>query len=121
MLQVLLCLQYPNAKDMQINMTGFLNAKNAQHFMAELWDLLTSAQDNISGIPARFLEQKKEEIKKRQVFRCRHVLIIPRPIWKPKVVNLGLSGTSASVSSAATGKRLSESIKHRNLKLKLSS
>lgn len=35
--------------------------------MQELWDLLISAQDNVSGIPTKFLEQKKEEIKKRQV------------------------------------------------------
>ena len=59
--------QNPNPKTMQINLTGFLNAKNAMRFMSELWDLLTSAQDNIAGIPAAFLEQKKEEIKKRQV------------------------------------------------------
>ena len=35
--------------------------------MSELWDLLCSAQENIGGIPAKFVEQKKEEIKKRQV------------------------------------------------------
>ena len=52
---------------MQINLTGFLNAKNARIFMHELWELLLSAMDNIGGIPAKFLEQKKEEIKKRQV------------------------------------------------------
>ena len=52
---------------MQINLTGFLNPKNARIFMGELWELLCSAQDNIGGIPAKFVEQKKEEIKKRQV------------------------------------------------------
>ncbi|XP_072036561.1 serine/arginine repetitive matrix protein 1-like [Amphiura filiformis] len=56
----------PDPKTMQINLTGFLNAKNAFSFMHQLWDLLTSAQENIAGIPAAFLEQKKEEIKKRQ-------------------------------------------------------
>lgn len=35
--------------------------------MGELWELLCSAQENIGGIPAKFVEQKKEEIKKRQV------------------------------------------------------
>ena len=35
--------------------------------MGELWELLASAMENIGGIPAKFLEQKKEEIKKRQV------------------------------------------------------
>jgi serine/arginine repetitive matrix protein 1 len=32
-----------------------------------LWELLLSAQDSVSGIPGQFLEQKKEEIKKRMV------------------------------------------------------
>jgi len=59
--------QHPDGKEMQINLTGFLNAKNARVFMHELWELLISAMDNIGGIPAKFLEQKKEEIKKRQV------------------------------------------------------
>ena len=52
---------------MQINLTGFLNGKNARIFMEELWKLMLSAMENIGGIPAEFLEQKKEEIKKRQV------------------------------------------------------
>ena len=63
-------LQYPDGRDMQINLTGFLNSRNARTFMGELWVLLISAQENISGIPTKFLEQKKEEIKKRQV---RHI------------------------------------------------
>lgn len=52
---------------MQINLTGFLNAKNAREFMGQLWVLLLSAQDSVGGIPDEFVEQKKEEIKKRQV------------------------------------------------------
>lgn len=35
--------------------------------MKDLWPLLLSAQDNIAGIPSAFLEQKKEEIRQRQV------------------------------------------------------
>ncbi|ESN95180.1 hypothetical protein HELRODRAFT_87156 [Helobdella robusta] len=57
----------PNGKDMQINLTGFLNAKNARLFMEELWQLLLSAMETSGGIPAPFLESKKEEIRKRQV------------------------------------------------------
>eukprot|EP00058_Branchiostoma_floridae_P005303 XP_002590791.1 hypothetical protein BRAFLDRAFT_218692 [Branchiostoma floridae] len=57
----------PDPKCMQINLTGFLNGKNAREFMGELWKLLVSAQDNIAGIPAEFLDKKKEEIKQRQV------------------------------------------------------
>jgi len=59
--------QNPDGRQMQMNLTGFLNAKNARTFIQELWELLLSAQENIGGIPAVFLEQKKEEIKMRQV------------------------------------------------------
>lgn len=52
---------------MQINITGFLQSKNAREFMKELWTLLISAQENIGGIPSDFLEKKKEEIKQRKV------------------------------------------------------
>lgn len=60
-------LQHPDSKMMQINLTGFLNGKNAREFMRDLWPLLLSAQENIAGIPSAFLEQKKEEIRQRQV------------------------------------------------------
>ena len=59
--------QAPDPKTMQINITGFLQAKNAREFMKELWELLVSAQENIGGIPSAFLEKKKEEIKQRKV------------------------------------------------------
>ena len=60
-------LQYPDARIMQINLTGFLDGKNAREFMAELWTLLISAEDSADGIPAAILEQKKDELKKRMV------------------------------------------------------
>lgn len=59
--------QSPDPKFMQINITGFLQAKNAREFMKELWTLLLSAQENIGGIPSPLLEKKKEEIKQRKV------------------------------------------------------
>lgn len=52
---------------MQINLTGFLNGKNARLFMTDLWDLLLNAQDSATGIPDQMIELKKEEIKKRMV------------------------------------------------------
>jgi hypothetical protein len=55
---------------MQILLTGFLNGKNARIFMSELWELLISAQDSLSGIPEKFLELKKEELKKKVVSSC---------------------------------------------------
>ena len=49
------------------SVTGFLNGKNARIFMGELWTHMMSAQENIGGIPADFLEKKKEEIRQRKV------------------------------------------------------
>ena len=65
-----------NPRKMQINLTGFLNGKNARVFMHELWELLCSASTNPNGIPDSFIEEKKEEIKKRNVsaFRKRRFL-----------------------------------------------
>ena len=51
---------------MQINLTGFLNQHSAT-FMNELWNLLLSAQNSIGGIPAIFIEQKKEELRKSKL------------------------------------------------------
>jgi len=64
---LIVTIQNPDGRQMQMNITGFLNAKNARTFIQDLWELLLSAQENIGGIPAVFLEQKKEEIKMRQV------------------------------------------------------
>ena len=57
----------PDSKMMQINLTEFLNGKNAREFTGELRPLLLNAQENIAGIPSAFLELKKEEIKQRQI------------------------------------------------------
>ncbi len=55
-----------------MNLTGFLYGSKARLFMKELWTHLTSAQDNTSGIPTEFLEEKKEEIREMKVImeRC---------------------------------------------------
>lgn len=58
--------KFPCPKKMQINMTGFLNGKNARVFMDELWALLLSAQESETGIPAEFIQMKKDEILKRE-------------------------------------------------------
>ena len=39
----------PDPRKMQINLTGFVNGKNARLFMGELWSLLDSAQQTESG------------------------------------------------------------------------
>eukprot|EP00158_Paraphelidium_tribonemae_P008668 Partr_v1_DN28646_c1_g1_i2_m49946 putative serine arginine repetitive matrix len=48
-------------KDMQINLTGFLERKTGK-FMNELWTLLIDAQQSESGIPSSFIEEKKAEL-----------------------------------------------------------
>jgi serine/arginine repetitive matrix protein 1 len=54
-------------RKMQINLTGFLNGKNARIFIGEMWAMLDSAQKSEKGIPQELLEMKKEEIKNREV------------------------------------------------------
>jgi len=52
----------PDPKVVQINLTGFLNAKNARLFMGELWPMLVSAQSNPNGIPQELIDAKKLEL-----------------------------------------------------------
>ncbi|KAI9478409.1 MAG: PWI domain-containing protein [Benjaminiella poitrasii] len=52
-------------KRMQINLTGFLENKT-KDFLSELWNLLLSAQNSVGGIPAQFIEQKKEELRRKK-------------------------------------------------------
>lgn len=60
-------LQHPDPKDMQINLTGFLNGKNARVFIGALWGHLLSAQENDMGVPEAFLEAKKAELLAKKV------------------------------------------------------
>ncbi|GAA50810.1 serine/arginine repetitive matrix protein 1 [Clonorchis sinensis] len=61
------CAAHPDPKEIQINITGFLNSKNARVFLTELWDLLLSAMENPEGVPSLLLDAKKAEILQRQV------------------------------------------------------
>ncbi|KAJ8693724.1 hypothetical protein PTI98_008696 [Pleurotus ostreatus] len=54
---------FPDPKKMQINLTGFLT-KDTPAFMLALWKLLLEAQEEVSGVPRTFLEEKKEEMRK---------------------------------------------------------
>ena len=51
--------QFPDAKVMQINLTGFLENKTHK-FMGELWTLLLDAQSSLAGIPSKFICRKEE-------------------------------------------------------------
>ena len=66
LLHNLLDVKFPDPKEIQLTLTGFL-AKQASPFMGELWTLLVSAQENPAGIPTEFLERKKEELLKARV------------------------------------------------------
>lgn len=63
----LIVLQYPDPKKIQINLTGFLQGKNAREFMADLWALLISAQENPTGIPDSLIDLKREELAIKKV------------------------------------------------------
>ncbi|OUC47552.1 PWI domain protein [Trichinella nativa] len=52
-------------RNMQINLTGFLNAKKAREFMGELWDLLIDAQSSECGIPQTLINAKAEYLRSR--------------------------------------------------------
>jgi len=57
--------QFPDPKTLQINMTGFLNAKKSRDLVGELWPMLVSACENGTGIPTVILEKKKRDIEDR--------------------------------------------------------
>lgn len=54
--------RFPDPKKIQIQLMGFLESQTAD-FMAELWELLISAQESPGGVPKRFVEEKKEELR----------------------------------------------------------
>lgn len=56
----------PKIKEIQIQLTGFLNKETA-NFCKELWNLMLSAQDNPKGVPKELLEAKKRELQEEQV------------------------------------------------------
>ena len=58
-------LQDIDAKEMQINLMGFME-RRAAPFMTELWKLLVSASKASNGIPPEFLERKKAEIRHKK-------------------------------------------------------
>ncbi len=60
---MIVVLQTPDPKKMQINLMGFLTSKTAE-FMSSLWNLLLEAQTSTAGVPKTFLEEKKEEMRR---------------------------------------------------------
>ncbi len=58
--------QFPNIKELQINLTGFMASK-AKLFCTELWNHLLGAQSSGLGVPPIFLEKKKKELLAKKV------------------------------------------------------
>ena len=58
--------RYPNAKKLQILVTGFLQSKPGRIFIGQLWDLLLSAQENPAKLPEKFIEEKKNAIRQQK-------------------------------------------------------
>eukprot|EP01029_Cantina_marsupialis_P031746 TRINITY_DN921_c0_g1_i3.p1 TRINITY_DN921_c0_g1~~TRINITY_DN921_c0_g1_i3.p1 ORF type:complete len:439 (+),score=105.67 TRINITY_DN921_c0_g1_i3:86-1318(+) len=52
-------------KDMQLELLEFLDKKTPE-FMKELWSLLVSAQEQESGIPLQFVQDRMKELSKNQ-------------------------------------------------------
>ncbi|KAF7563511.1 hypothetical protein G7046_g630 [Stylonectria norvegica] len=53
--------RYPDVKNLQIQLTGFLD-KDTASFCRDLWRLLLSAQGSPQGVPKELLEAKKLEL-----------------------------------------------------------
>jgi serine/arginine repetitive matrix protein 1 len=64
--QIGLTLRQPNIKQLQTDVTGFLD-KDAAPFCLSLWKLCLSAQEDPNGIPKELLQAKKEELMQERV------------------------------------------------------
>ncbi|KAF7297568.1 PWI domain-containing protein [Mycena kentingensis (nom. inval.)] len=53
----------PDPRKMQLSLQAFL-AMDAPKFMSALWSLLLEAQNEVTGVPRTFVEQKKEEMRR---------------------------------------------------------
>ena len=100
-------------RKMQIALTGFLE-RNTAPFMRDLWALLLSAQSHETGIPAAFLDKKKEELqaKKEEQARLEAELrmaaqkaaaAIAPPPAVPAPVAATATAAAAAVSSTGVG------------------
>ncbi|KAK5942106.1 hypothetical protein PMZ80_006059 [Knufia obscura] len=53
--------RFPNIKELQIQLTGFLD-KDTPKFCKDLWQLCLNAQSSPHGVPQELLEAKKQEL-----------------------------------------------------------
>mmetsp|Transcript_2389 Transcript_2389/g.8517 ORF Transcript_2389/g.8517 Transcript_2389/m.8517 type:complete len:139 (-) Transcript_2389:822-1238(-) len=57
----------PNPRALYVQIAGFLEEKTLE-FVVELWELLTSAEEN-GGIPTKFVKQQQAAMRERMVCR----------------------------------------------------
>ncbi|KAF8563947.1 hypothetical protein P879_09646 [Paragonimus westermani] len=105
--------RHPDPREIQINITGFLNSKNARIFLTELWDLLLSAMENLDGVPNAFLEAKKTEILRRQEEEQRLQLDLHRKEEElrlkssnPSIARTAIAGGPNQVSASLSGTQI---------------
>lgn len=97
-----MCSQFPDAKTVQINLTGFLESSTPV-FMSELWEMLVSAQSNIGGIPSSILEAKKAEILAAKVRIKLRALVVAHPCPVTGKLTLVAPGCEAGGNGAEGG------------------
>lgn len=61
--------QYPDPKDMQISITGYMNEGQAKDFIGVLWPLLMSATENGTGIPQVIIDAKRNKLNVSDIMR----------------------------------------------------
>jgi serine/arginine repetitive matrix protein 1 len=84
-------MRQPNIKEIQIQLTGFLN-KECPAFCKALWNLMLSAQESPRGVPKEMLEAKKLELQAEQVGQ--HV-----PLSARLIANTCLQANKAAAES----------------------
>lgn len=58
--------QFPNGKEVQMMLTGFLGKTKAKAFMQDLWNILLESQESPYGVPKELIEQKKNELERKK-------------------------------------------------------
>jgi len=67
--------------------------KNTVKFMKELWSLLLSAQQNASGVPQQFLDEKEAEIQQKKVCFNKNILVYHHHMAGPTLNMLFLTNS----------------------------
>lgn len=94
---------------MQINLTGFFESKT-QEFLLNLWKLLLSAQESVGGIPASFLEAKKEQIRQQQASVWLIRICYSPLLFSPLLINTVMDEISSRMKRLSDSRRMSWTI-----------